>query len=252
LGRRSQKVIRSNRTMPRFDMPVITNDSSIDRVLGSGLPVALVIWRGARLDPSLDETLRQVARSDAGRLLVARLNADENPHTAARANGTPLPALLTYRGGQEVARAGQVTSAAMRDHVNYLLERGPAPETHTAPTQQTPPPDAPTRPVTVTDASFQRDVLDSDLPVLVDLWAPWCGPCRMIAPILEQLAGEYAGKLKIAKLNVDENPRTAGSLRVMGIPTLLIYRNGREVDRIVGAAPEPMLRARLRAVLSSR
>ena len=101
----------------------------------------------------------------------------------------------------------------------------------------------------VTDATFAREVLSSPLPVLVDLWAPWCGPCRIIGPVVERLAREYAGRLKVAKLNVDENPQTAAQFRVQGIPTLLIFRGGQVVDRIVGAMPEPALRARVEAVL---
>lgn len=239
--------------MPRFDTPLNTNDQSIDRVLNAGLPVLLVVWSG-RLDPSLDEALRQVARTDAGRLLVARANADENPQIAARASG-PLPALISYRDGQEVARGTVITAQTFRAHADHLLGRGPRPADETAPPHQAAGRStgaegaAPSRPVTVTDASFQADVLNSDLPVLVDLWAPWCGPCRIIAPVLEKLAGEYAGRLKIAKVNVDENPRTSGMFQVQGIPTLLLFRNGQLVDRIVGAAPEPMLRQKIGAAL---
>ena len=228
--------------MPRFDTPLNTNDQSIDRVLNAGLPVLLVVWSG-RLDPSLDEALRQVARTDAGRLLVARANADENPQIAARTGG-PLPALISYRDGQEVARGAAITAQTFRAHADHLLGRGPRPADESAPPRTAGAgASAPSRPVTVTDASFQAEVLNSDLPVVVDLWAPWCAPCRIIAPVLDKLAGEYAGRLKIAKVNVDENPRTSGMLQVQGIPTLLLFRDGQLVDRIVGprrtnAAPE--------------
>ena len=232
--------------MPRFDMPLNTNDQSFDRVLTSGLPVALVVWNGGGLNVSLDETLRQVAKTDAGRLLVAKLNAAENPRIAARVSGS-LPALVTYRDGQEVGRAGGVTSRTFRQHVDFLLGRGPEPQAPPQPSQAAP--GGPSKPVEVTDASFERDVLQSELPVLVDLWAPWCGPCHMIAPIVEKLAGEYTGRLKVAKLNVDENPRTANAYHVQGIPTLLIFRGGRVVDRIVGVAPEPLLRGKVDAAL---
>jgi thioredoxin 2 len=91
------------------------------------------------------------------------------------------------------------------------------------------------KPVTVTDATFAAEVERSAVPVLVDLWAPWCGPCRIIAPVLDQLAVELAGRVRIAKLNVDENPATASRFKVSSIPTLLLLKGGREVDRIVGA-----------------
>jgi len=240
--------------MARFDTPIITNDQSIDRVMSAGLPVVLVVWRGASPDAALDAAMREIARNDAGRVLVAKVNADDNPHTAARAGG-PLPALITLKDGQEVSRATGITARDLRDHVAYLLGRSPRPLSQ----PETPAPTgharknghAPTAPVIVTDATFQQEVLDSDLPVLVDLWAPWCGPCRMIAPIVEKLAREYAGRLKVAKLNVDDNPRTAAAYHVQGIPTLLIFKNGRVADRIVGVAPEPLLRGKVDVVLRS-
>jgi len=89
----------------------------------------------------------------------------------------------------------------------------------------------------------------SPRPVVVDFGAPWCGPCRMIAPVVEKLARDYAGRLKVAKLNVDENPQTALRYQVQGIPTLLLFKGGRVADRIVGAAPEPLLRGKVDAVL---
>ena len=93
-------------------------------------------------------------------------------------------------------------------------------------------------PLIVTDATFTPDVEQSPLPVLLDLWAPWCGPCRMLAPIVEELAAEMAGRVRVAKLNVDENPRTAARFNARGIPTLLVLTAGREVDRMVGVQPK--------------
>ncbi|MBC7325960.1 MAG: thioredoxin [Moorella sp. (in: Bacteria)] len=88
--------------------------------------------------------------------------------------------------------------------------------------------------VTLTDASFQEEVLSCEVPVLVDFWAAWCGPCRMIAPLVEELAGEYSGRLKVAKLNVDEYPALPANYSIMSIPTLLLFKNGRVVARLVG------------------
>jgi thioredoxin 2 len=103
----------------------------------------------------------------------------------------------------------------------------------------------PRRPVTVTDASWKREVEDSPIPVLVDFWAPWCGPCRAVAPVLEALAGERAGKVKIAKLNVDENPRAASRFGVQAIPTMIVFRGPLEVDQIRGAVPKATIAAHL-------
>jgi thioredoxin 1 len=97
-------------------------------------------------------------------------------------------------------------------------------------------------PINVTDAAFEKSVLKSDLPVIVDFWAPWCGPCKMVSPILEKFAGEYAGKLIVAKVNTDENPQWAMQFGVQGIPTMLFVSGGKVVHQQVGAVPEPYLR----------
>ena len=100
-------------------------------------------------------------------------------------------------------------------------------------------------PVTVTDANFGSVVANSNLPVLLDLWAAWCGPCRMIAPTIETLAGEFAGRVLVGKLDVDANPQTAARFGVQGIPTLLILKNGSEVDRLVGVQSKEAITQRL-------
>lgn len=101
----------------------------------------------------------------------------------------------------------------------------------------------------VSDSSFETDVLGNDTPVLVDFWAPWCGPCRMIAPIVESLADDYQGRLSVAKLNVDENPATAERYQVMGIPTLILFKGGEPIERIVGYLPKEELQRRVDASL---
>lgn len=93
----------------------------------------------------------------------------------------------------------------------------------------------------ISDSDFQTEVLESDIPVLVDFWAPWCGPCKSIAPVLEELSGQYQGKIKFVKVNVDENPKSPTDYRVKGIPTLMVFKGGEIVERIVGAAPKEQL-----------
>lgn len=102
----------------------------------------------------------------------------------------------------------------------------------------------------ITDHNFSQEVAQSKLPVLVDFWAPWCGPCRIISPIVEELAKEFEGKIKVGKLNVDENPETAGQFGVMSIPTLLMFKEGKPVDSIVGAQSKETIKQAMEKLIS--
>lgn len=101
------------------------------------------------------------------------------------------------------------------------------------------------KPLIVTDQSFSQDVLNAAGLTLLDCWAPWCGPCRMIGPIMEQLAAEAHGRYRVAKLNVDDNPRTASQFQIQSIPTMLLFKNGKLVDRLIGAHPKQAIAAKL-------
>lgn len=104
-------------------------------------------------------------------------------------------------------------------------------------------------PLHVTDDTFQQEVLEATLPVLVDFWAPWCGPCRMLAPVIDELANQYDGKVVIAKVNTDENHAIPGKFGIMGIPTVILFKGGKEVERMVGARPKQAIAERLDALL---
>ncbi len=104
--------------------------------------------------------------------------------------------------------------------------------------------------VEITEQNFDQEVEKSNIPVLIDMWAAWCGPCRILAPVVEELAGKYQGKMKVGKLNVDDHPQVAGRFRIMNIPTLLFFKGGQEVDRIVGVVPKEELARRIDRVLA--
>ena len=103
--------------------------------------------------------------------------------------------------------------------------------------------------VAVTDDSFQKEVLESEQPTFVDFWASWCGPCRMIGPVFEELSGQYSGKVKFVKVNVDENPKTPANYGVRGIPTLIMFKDGKIVEQVVGAVPKAQLETLVKKVL---
>ncbi len=108
-----------------------------------------------------------------------------------------------------------------------------------------------TQAIDITDATFEAEVLQSEVPVLTDFWAPWCGPCRAIGPIVEELAAEYAGRLKVSRVNVDDNPHTPGQYQVRGIPNLILFKDGQVQEQIVGAVPKAQLVQAIQNVLNA-
>jgi thioredoxin 1 len=237
-----------------FDSPIYSSDQSIERVLNAGLPVLLVLMDGV-LPQGLDQALKSLAKQHAGQMLVVQVNQKDSPQTAARFRVSSTPAVVALKNGQALSQAERVDAAEVERHASFLLGRGPKPQAAPGPkpgngtaarpaAEQTVQPGT-GHPVTVTDANFEQEVLRSPIPVVVDFWAPWCGPCRMVAPTLDKLAREWNGRVKIAKVNVDENPRVAGSYQVQSIPTMMVVKGGQVADRWAGALPEAALRARL-------
>jgi thioredoxin 1 len=266
-----------------FTTPLHTNEQSIGRVLGAGLPVLLVFWR-KQCEPcqQLDAALHSLAATYAGKALIAKVDVQDNSALVRRFSVTQLPELIVLRDSSEVARAqGAAGEAELRAWLDELLAggarptppRGPSASLNGArvvdrvgqhpanaprpPARQNDAYHAASRPtarpsqapgsglITLTDATFDQVVGGNEMPVLVDFWAPWCGPCRAVAPTVERLAQEFAGRALVAKLNVDENPRTAQRFGISGIPALYIFKRGQVAERLVGAQPAPALRQAL-------
>ena len=235
--------------MVQYDTPINANDAIFERVvLEASLPAVVVFWaRGEVPRQQLNDVLEQIAQEYVGEALVVKLETADSPHAQASYQVDSVPQFLFFRQGKLVARAkGLPDSAMLRPWVEYLLERGPKPTSQKPHREQAP---GDPHPLAVTDADFERVVLGSDVPALVDFWATWCGPCRTVAPTVEQLAGEFAGRALVAKLDVDANPRTAQRYGVQSIPTLIYFRNGQEVSRVIGAQPAHVLRQKLEVLL---
>jgi thioredoxin 1 len=223
--------------MPVFDTPITTNDQSIERVLAQPLPTLLFLHSGS-LSPAFDDALKQVARTHKGNLLVVRVDLKENPGVR-RGYGDLNPPAIVTRGSdnREKARVGSISAGDIAAYAANLLEGKPLPQKKQATGSAKASSTGQDKPVVVSDATFEKEVLQSDLPVLVDFWAEWCGPCRSIAPYIEQLAGEYADRLKVAKLDTDRNQMTAGRFGIQAIPTFIVFKNGQVVQRMSGANP---------------
>lgn len=234
--------------------PIILTDAELESVLRGSKPALILLTTGDGLRGEFLTAFKQAADQNPG-IVFARIDTPSNPATAQRFDVGSKPVLVGWFGGEEVLRRNRPWGADVPLAVELL----------TAKIKETQPVDAQPvamekpvekqpitndKPVHVTDATFEAEVLNSDLPVLIDFWAEWCGPCRMVAPILDKLAKEFAGRVRIAKVNVDENPGLAQAFRVMSIPTIMLVKNRTIVFSQPGALPEPAFRDLLNQLIA--
>jgi thioredoxin 1 len=230
-----------------IDSVLHTNRHSIDRVLNAGLPLLLVFWENHRSPlQATDDELNRIATKYAGRALVAKVDARDESELLGRFEINGIPSFVFVTNGQVVERTPVDNPGYIEAWLNHLTGGGPRPAPPASQDDRTQQRTAGGSPLVLTDANF-ASVTSGDQPVLVDFWAEWCGPCRMIAPSVEQLAREFDGRAVVGKLNVDENPAVSRQYGIMSIPTLLILKKGKVIDQIVGAQPLPALRQRLAA-----
>lgn len=227
--------------MPVLDTPVTTNDPNFHRILSQNIPVLLVFHDG-ELDKPLLDALNKSAKKHAGELLVVRMNTADGKNTYVKYGEPALPALVALeRNGRRhkvKADAEAIRPGDVRAHIAHLLHDKPLPARKKNSAES-----GSAAPLHVSDKSFRSKVLKSKVPVLVDFWAQWCQPCHQIAPYIDQLAKDYQGKLRVAKLNVDENRVMSQRYQVSSIPTMIIFEGGQPAQRITGANPVALRKA---------
>ena len=215
------------------DTPINTDANGLPRILGAGLPVLLYLY--AAPSTTLDTALGEAAEDFAGDALIVRLNTTENPDVYQQYGSLGLPALVTLDDGEVESQAAHITAEDVDDHIMFLMGQGPLPQETAA--ERAAQVATGAAPVHTADADFQRDVLESDIPVLVDFWAPWCGPCKTLGPAIEAAVTNAKGRVKLVKIDVDANQAYAGQLQVQSIPTVYAFFNGQPVDGFQGALP---------------
>ncbi len=240
-------------------------DAELDALLNDAAPLLLLLSNGDGLRGDFSTAFNKAAESHPD-IRFARLNPDSSPQAKARFKLGSKPLLIGWLAGEEVLRRSRPWGVDVSGAVDLIRAAQQARTTEDAApvvaadhgaAQPDAAPDSvqsqaaqvakdkllvDTTPVDVTDQTFQEEVVDHHLPVVIDYWAPWCAPCRMVAPILDKLAEEYAGKIRIAKVNVDENQGLAQHFQIMSIPTLMMIKDKHIVFSQPGALPEPAMR----------
>jgi len=230
--------------MPKiFDALLASSDLSLDRVLNAGLPAVLIFYN-TELPNDWRQSLDDLARQYAGKVLIVTLARKDAPQALSRFNVREFPTLITVRDGKNISRQENARVTDVKPHLAHIVGEGLLPVSRAADSGPSVKRDSGKGPLSVNETDFEREVLRSDRPVLIDFWAAWCAPCRMVEPTIEKLAHEQSA-LKIVKVNVDENPNLASRYKAMSIPLMIVIKGGQEVDRWVGALQENALRSRV-------
>lgn len=236
-------------------MPEILTDANLDTILNGNKPVLVLVTTGDGVRGDFRVAYDKMA-GEKRDIVFAKLDPRVNPRAAEIFGAGDKPLLVAWYCGQEIARRPRPWGTDLPLAIEMLEQAVgenpmPADDARDDVTSEEEVKDSPVTdqpqviydaPVVVTDATFEQEVLNSDLPVLVDFWAAWCGPCRMVAPILDKLAKEFAGKIKIAKVDVDANPGLSQAFRIQSIPNLMIVKQRTMIFNQPGALPETALR----------